>query len=471
MIKWGKSKKVKNQILFFSKPSDLALPYLVEFAHIDMALKKDEDGKIKVFPLVEEGKIIHYILVRYKNTKVLKQQLDTFFLPQIKKTLEDLNQDFVLDLDRYDFSFELKRSIEDLLVYSLYKFSRYKDASKGFNLWINDSSRPKTDWEAIKESIFFTRDLVNEPPAEVNPQSMEELIKDRFNTKENVKIEVIKWNKLAKLWLNGIWNVWRGSEYEPRLIIIKYLPQSKKGFKYALVGKGVTFDSGGYNLKPTGYMEDMKSDMAWAAAVLGALDYLIKVKHSNNLIVAVPLVENLVSGKAYKPWDIIKMYNWKTVEVGNTDAEGRLILADALAFIEDKYSPQTIIDVATLTWAQIIALGNKIAALMWSNSKLNNKLKELSWELYERVWELPLFKPYFDSMKSYIADFANVSNQKWWPWTITAGLFLSQFVKTSNRVHLDIAGPAGVFSWVDPLYGPWATGFGARLLAYFIVNN
>ncbi len=471
MIKWGKSKKIKNEILFFSKPADLALPYLVEFAHADMSLKKDEDGKVKVFPLIEDGKIYHYILVRYKNTVTLKEKLDTFFLPQIKKALEELQKDFVLDLDRYEFWPELKKSIEDLLIYSLYKFFRYKEESKSFNLWINDSDRSKKEWEAIKESIFFARDLVNEPPAEVNPQSMEELIKARFGKKENIKIEVIKWDKLQRLGLNGIWSVGRWSEHEPRLVIVKYTPQTKKEFKYALVGKWVTFDSWGYNLKPTGYMEDMKSDMAWAAAVLGALDYLVRTKYFGNVIVAVPLVENLVSGKAYKPGDVIKMYNWKTVEVGNTDAEGRLILADSLAFVEDKYKPEMIVDVATLTGAQIIALWNKIAALMWPNSKLNRKLQELSWKLYERVWELPFFKPYFDSMKSHIADFANVSNQKWGPGTITAGLFLSQFVKTTKWMHLDIAGPAGVFNGADPLYGPGATGFGTRLLAYFIADN
>ena len=469
-IKVGKNQKVKNQVLFFSKPADLALPYLVRFAEIDMGLKKDEEGKVAVLPLIEEGELTHYILVRYKNLKVLEQKLDILFIPKIKQAFESLGKSFVLDLDKTPFGDSLKRNIGDLLALALYRFERYKKEKRKHYLWINDSSRSKKEFEAMVESLQFVRDLVNEPPSEVNPESVEKIIRELFEGKKNVKIEVIKGQKLKKLGLNGIWAVGSGSQYEPRLVIVRYMPvKSQK--PVGLVGKGVTFDSWGYNLKPTGYLEDMKSDMAWSAAVLGALDYLIKTKYSGNVIVAVPLVENLISGKAYKPGDVIKMYNWKTVEVGNTDAEGRLILADALAFVEDKYQPEMIVDVATLTGAQIIALWNKIAALMWSNSRLNRKLQEISWRLYERVWELPSFKPYFESMKSHIADFANVSNQKWWPWTITAGLFLSQFVKIPNWIHLDIAGPAGVFSGTDPLYGPGATGFGTRLLAYFIANS
>jgi leucyl aminopeptidase len=157
------------------------------------------------------------------------------------------------------------------------------------------------------------------------------------------------------------------------------------------------------------------------------------------------------------------MYNWKTVEIGNTDAEWRLILADALSYIEKNFKPEYIFDFATLTWAQIIALWNKIAAALWKNENLIKKIQKISWQIKERVWELPYFQPYFESMKSEIADMNNVAGWKYWPGTITAGLFLGQFVKNKNWVHFDIAGPTGIFKWKDPLYWPWATWFWVRL--------
>jgi len=241
-IKVGKNQKVKNQVLFFSKPADLALPYLVRFAEIDMGLKKDEEGKVAVLPLIEEGELTHYILVRYKNLKVLEQKLDILFIPKIKQAFESLGKSFVLDLDKTPFGDSLKRNIGDLLALALYRFERYKKEKRKHYLWINDSSRSKKEFEAMVESLQFVRDLVNEPPSEVNPESVEKIIKQLFEDKKDVKIEVIKGQKLKKLGLNGIWAVGSGSQYEPRLVIVRYMPvKSQK--PVGLVGKGVTFDS------------------------------------------------------------------------------------------------------------------------------------------------------------------------------------------------------------------------------------
>ena len=469
MLKTLANKKVKNQILFFKEFWELKEPVVKKFASKEMKLSKWEDGKIKLFLSHQNEATNYYILVRYKNIESLKSKLDTLFIPQIKQVLDNVQKDFLLDLDITDFDSDLKRNIGDLLALALYQFTKYKKPKTSYDVYIKDASRKKKELEVMIESLAFVRDIVNEPPSQINPQSMEKVIKSKFGKLENVQIQVIKGEKLKKLGLGGIWAVGSGSVWEPRLVILKYSPL-KTQKPVALVGKWVTFDSWGYNIKPTGYIEDMKWDMAGAATVLGALHYLATLKIKKNIIVAVPLVENLVSDRAYKPGDIIKIYNGKTIEVGNTDAEWRLVLADALSYIQKNFKPSKIIDLATLTGAQIIATWTKIAALMGKNSQLNQSIQTLSRDIYERVWELPLFEPYFETMKSAIADFNNVSNQKWSPGTITAGLFLSQFVDIKDWVHIDIAWPAGIVGTQNGLYWPGATGFGMRILTYFLTK-
>lgn len=217
-------------------------------------------------------------------------------------------------------------------------------------------------------------------------------------------------------------------------------------------------------------MEEMKVDMTGSATVLGILRYAMNNKRKKNIVVGIPVVENLISGNAFKPGEVITMYNGKTVEVGNTDAEGRLILADTLSYVEEKYKPSYAFDFATLTGAQVIALGHKFSAIIGRNPKLNQKIQDLSLSLKDRVWELPFFEPYFASYKSEIADMNNISSQgRMGPGTITAGLFLSQFIGMKNWAHFDIAGPAYVPG--DAVSGGGATACMLRLMIHVIENE
>jgi len=271
--------------------------------------------------------------------------------------------------------------------------------------------------------------------------------------------------------LNGIYEVGRWSQHAPRLILLEYRGNpTKKWRDIALVGKGVCFDAGGYNIKPTGGIETMKTDMTGAATAIGVRHYMTQMGEKKNIIIATPFVENLIAHHAYKPGDIITMYNGKTVEIANTDAEGRLILADTLSYVEKKYKPEHIRDIATLTWAQIVALGNKITAMMTHDDVMAEKIQTISRNILDRVWRLPLYKPYLEKYKSHIADIANAGmGGGAGPGCINAGLFLSEFIDNPHRIHFDIAGPS--FSWQDPLTGHGATGCLLRLLIHTIMKK
>lgn len=462
-IKFWQNLNAENQIIIFQKDEDLKELSMQKFSQQKLQFKKGENVKADIFPEIKNNKVVYTLLIKIKNLKKLDDELESNIVPQIANTIKKIKWNWLLDLKKDNLLNEnQKKLLTELLIQAFYKFDKYlSKKEKQYSLGVNINKDLENHLITLQNSLYFTKDLVNEPPTAINPESMEEVIKKRFKTK--VKIKTIKWEQLQKLWLNGIFYVWKGSKYPPRLIILEYRPNKKDSRNVALIWKGVTFDAWGYNLKPTGYIEDMKSDMAGAATVLWILDYAIKTNLNKNIVVAVPLVENLVSDRSFKPWDIIKMYNWKTVEVWNTDAEWRLILADSLAYIEKNYKPEYVFDFATLTGAQLIALGNKIAAILGKNENLIKKIQKLSWQIKERVWELPLFGKYFEWMKSEIADMNNIFWWKWGPWTITAALFLSQFVKNKNWCHFDIAGPAGIFSGKDPLYWHWATGFWVRL--------
>ncbi len=238
------------------------------------------------------------------------------------------------------------------------------------------------------------------------------------------------------------------------------MPGAKK--TVALVGKGVTFDSGGLNIKTGGYMADMKSDMSGAAAVAATLVTAARLKQKINLIGAIPIVENMLSGRATRPGDIIKSYTGKTVEIGNTDAEGRLILVDAMAYAIKKYKPQITIDLATLTGACVVALGDNIAGVFSDDDELAGAITSAGEITHERCWRLPLPEDYKEMLKSDFADINNMPSSRYGG-AITAALFISEFVDKTRWAHIDIAGPAYIKK--DNAYcGPGGTGFGVRLL-------
>jgi len=261
--------------------------------------------------------------------------------------------------------------------------------------------------------------------------------------------------------MGGVIGVSQGSANPPRFLILQYFGNAKSEKPIVLIGKGVTFDTGGISIKPSANMEQMKMDMCGAAAVIGAFEAVSRLKLKLNLIGLIPIVENMPSGNAMKPGDIIRSYSGTTIEVQNTDAEGRLILADALDYAAN-YKPKAVIDIATLTGAAVITFGHLVSAMMGNNEELKRKVFAAGEKTFERVWELPLYDDYDKLMKSDVADIKNIGPARQ-AGTILGGVFLKKFVNNKYPwVHLDIAGTAMLNEASD--YTPKETsGVGVRL--------
>jgi len=314
--------------------------------------------------------------------------------------------------------------------------------------------------QTICEGTIMARNWVSTPPNEKKPEQFSREIA-RLAGKEKLKVRVIQEGELKKLKMNAMLAVAAGSESSARLVILEHEPGDSKQ-TIVLVGKGVTFDSGGINLKPSGSLEDMKMDMAGAAAVAATMITAARLGIRKRLIGVIPIVENMPSGSATRPGDIVRSYAGKTVEIGNTDAEGRLILIDAISYAIKKFRPDTVIDLATLTGACVMALGEKIAGVFSPDDDLSNMLISAGEKTYERCWRLPLPEDYKELIKSDLADIKNLASSRMGG-AITAALFLSEFADVSKWAHIDIAGPA--FAKKGTTYCPkGGTGFGVRLL-------
>lgn len=317
---------------------------------------------------------------------------------------------------------------------------------------------------ALVNEVFGARDLVNEPPSVATPTFIATYAEERAAETPGLECTVWKPKQMEKEGLTGILAVARGSREEPRFIQLHWKgPGATKHI--ALVGKGVTFDSGGLSLKPANSMESMKYDMAGAATVIGTAIAVARLNLPIEITAYAPTTENLPGGRAQKPGDIIRYMNGRTAEVLNTDAEGRLILADALA-LASKTNPDAIIDVATLTGAARIALGVQYAAVLGTNQPLIDALMAASRGTGELLWQLPLAQEYKEDIRSLVADVKNVGAGG--AGTITAALFLQEFVEAAVPwAHLDIAGPA--FAERDfPIASKGATGYGIRLLVEYL---
>jgi leucyl aminopeptidase len=312
---------------------------------------------------------------------------------------------------------------------------------------------------AIAEAVMWARDMVNLPSKEKPPAKFAAEARKLLRGK-GVTVSVFDVPQLEAMKLGGVLGVGQGSHQTPRFLKLTYSPAGARGKALALVGKGVVFDSGGLSLKTGAGMETMKCDMSGAAAVVAAMSALQELGVKTKVYGYVPLVENMPSGTAIRPGDVLRIRNGKTVEVLNTDAEGRLILADALSLAsEDK--PAAVIDVATLTGACVVALGEKVAGLMGNDDAWIDQVRGAADRVGERVWPLPLPADYRKGIDSPIADIKNVGPRE--GGALTAALFLQEFVDDVPWVHLDIAGPA--FLGADDGYLPkGGTGFGVRTL-------
>jgi leucyl aminopeptidase len=317
--------------------------------------------------------------------------------------------------------------------------------------------------QALIPAVFLARDLVNEPPSVATARFLGEQAA-RVCRGRGLSVEVWDKKKITAMKLEGLLAVNRGSQEEPRFISIHYKPPGKPRKKVALIGKGITFDSGGLSLKPSKSMETMKLDMAGGAAVIATLSSLPKLGLDIEVTGYVPTTDNLPGHNAQKPGDVIHYLNGKTIEVLNTDAEGRLILADALALAAQQ-KPDYMINLATLTGACMVALGTQVAGLFSNNQPLADALLRGAGETGEKLWQLPLVKEYKDSIKSSVADMKNIGGAH--GGAIIAALILQEFVADVPWAHLDIAGPA--FAESDNLICPkGGTGFGVRTLINFL---
>jgi leucyl aminopeptidase len=360
--------------------------------------------------------------------------------------------------------------VEGMLLAS-YQFNRYRSNSKPgvevksltlLKTGLTRSTAMEQSVRAVEQAIpgvFLARDLVNEPPSITTAQFLGEQA-ERHCRGRGLSVEVWGKKKIEAMNLAGLLAVNRGSLEEPRFITIHYKPSAKPRKKIFLIGKGITFDSGGLSLKPSKSMETMKLDMAGGAAVIGAMSRLPYLHPDLEVTGYIPTTDNLPGGNAQKPGDVIRYLNGKTIEVLNTDAEGRLILADALA-LAARQKPDYIINLATLTGACMIALGAEVAGIFSNNQALADNVMRCARETGEKLWQLPLVKEYREDIKSSIADIKNIGGSH--GGAITAALILQEFVEDIPWAHLDIAGPA--FAEKDsPICPRGGTGFGVRTL-------
>ena len=479
-VKISYSKKLSgkistNLVLFTNEKFNLSnlKRYIsnLEFSYINDLLKiSDLTKNLFVYEVNSKKKIV---LVSIKNNIELSdiENLGAEFYERVKSDKKNeyfLNSDSIYS-DHKNFigyflhGFKLKS----------YEFNIYKSKKEQKIISINvignknkATIQNELRFKAIEEGTFFARNLVSEPPNVLNPKEYSNrLLKLR---KLGIKVTVYNELQMKKLGMHSLLGVGRGSVNESFLVTLEWNGNKKdKKAPVSFVGKGVCLDTGGISLKPAKFMEEMKYDMAGSAVVAGLLQTLATRKAKINAVGVVGLVENMPGGNAQRPGDIVKAYNGKTIEVLNTDAEGRLVLADALSFTEAKFKPRFMIDLATLTGAIIMALGEEYAGLFSNNDDLSSKIFKVGEKVKEKVWRLPLHNNYDKLINSTIADMQNI-NYSGGAGSITAAQFLQRFVTNKTPwAHLDIAGMA--FSKKAANLNPGgATGFGVRLLNQLI---
>ena len=317
----------------------------------------------------------------------------------------------------------------------------------------------------FSDGAILARDLQAEPGNTATPTYLAAQARKIASASPRIKVKILDKAKIKKLKMGAFIGVSNGSQEPPKLIVLEYRGTSPKHKPIALVGKGITFDSGGISLKPGAAMEEMKYDMSGAAAVLGVFKALSELDLKENIVGVIPATENLPSGTALKPGDIVKTYSGKTIEIINTDAEGRLVLADALSYTIKNYKPSRIIDLATLTGSVVVALSTHATGIISNDADLTKKLIDAGETTGERLWELPLWDPFRDQIKSDFADMKNIGGKG--GGTITAAALLENFVEDTPWAHLDIAGTAYLSGSLD--YSPKGpTGVGVRLLLEYL---
>jgi len=444
-----------------------------EFSYINDLLKTNDLNKnLFIFEVNSKKKII---LISIK--KILKsfdiENLGAEFYGRINR---GKNSEYFIDSDSIISQHE---NFTGLFLHGLklksYEFNKYKTKKNTRLISINvlgNKNKPSTQnqlkFKALEEGTFYARDLVSEPGNILHPSEYAKRL--NLLRKDGLKVNIYDEKKLKKLGMNALLGVGQGSTKGSYLVTMEWHGAKNNSKPLAFVGKGVTFDTGGYSLKPAKFMEDMTYDMAGSAAVVGLMKNLALRKAKVNAVGVVGLVENMVSGDAQRPGDIVKSYSGKTIEVLNTDAEGRLVLADALTFTEKKFKPKFMVDLATLTGAIIVSLGSEYAGLFSNDDKLSKQILNAGEKVEEKLWRMPLHKNYDKLINSKNADMQNI-NYVGGAGSTTAAQFLQRFILNKTPwVHLDIAGMA--FSkYGGALNSGGATGFGVRLLNKLIEEH
>ncbi|OGW95713.1 MAG: hypothetical protein A2Z81_03370 [Omnitrophica WOR_2 bacterium GWA2_45_18] len=444
----------------------------IEFLHTTDQFT-GESGQ--VFPLIFRKKIILLAGLGKKEELTLmslratvRKALQASFLKKIK------NVEMLVP----DPTDDVMNAVLEAVLIGNYTWRKYRTENSE-NKTVDDkhiflvagSKKVFEETRVICEGVNFTRDLINDNADVITSEYMEGAVRRLIKDKKNVSVEILNKKELKAKGLGLHLAVNQGSKKEPKLMIVQYHGSSKKDDTTALVGKGLTFDTGGLNLKPTGSMETMRTDMSGAAAVLGVLKNVLSLNVKKNILFVIALAENVIGSQAYKPGDVIKGYAGKTVEVGNTDAEGRLVLADAISYTIKNYKPSRLIDIATLTGACVVALGYDYSGLVSPDEQLASQLLRSSEQTDDRVWRLPIYAELKDAIKSKVADIRNIGFAKGAAGALTAAEFLHQFTENTPWAHLDIAGTAFVEGDGRMYFGHGATGAGVRLLTHFLRYN
>jgi leucyl aminopeptidase len=482
------------------KTSSLAVKFLIEEKKFKENLNSIERiFNVKISELqkntfLKEGKQIR--LNKYDGKPdeilILKVKINNSFTPDyFRNAMAGLIQDIYQEEIRYLHIFLPKydtfknyfpteeyynQTFVEGLFYGNYSFDNYKSEKskeKDLDIFLHAEDEVKLHYGLktslkVMEGVNFARDLQNEPGSALTPEILADTISDKLSLK-GISIKVFDEKEIKRRKMGGLFSVGQGSDNPPRFIVINYSPAKKvkKLKRVVLVGKGVTFDSGGISIKPSQDMGEMKADMSGAAVVAGVILAAAKSNLAIEITGIIPAAENLLSGSSYRPGDIITTASGKTVEVENTDAEGRLILADALDYA-CRQKPDYIIDLATLTGAVVVALGSITAGLFTKNNYLKDTIYNSGLKTFERVWQLPLWDEYYEFIKSDVADIKNLGGK--WGGAITAAKFLEHFIdKDIPWAHLDIAGPT--YPNKTRNYNKkYMTGYGVRLI-YEVLNR
>jgi leucyl aminopeptidase len=432
----------------------------------------------------KEGKEITYSFLSIPKTQKNKYlSLSNLFGSALSKAQKEASELIFIFLSK-KLEEELGRSeialhLQKVLILKLYQYNEFFSDKKrimftDFNIFLISEAEEKISLMAnleegciIGQASNFSRYLSDIPANKLYPKSFINLVQAEIE-KHNLKCEMTIFDKeqLTAMGMEGIVSIGKGSARDPHFLVLKHEPETKSpGKTIALIGKGITFDTGGISIKPSENMEDMKADMSGAATVVASFIALNKLKSKHTIYALTPLAENMVDGNSIRPGDIVTFYNGKTAEIKNTDAEGRIVLADALAYASKNIKPDIMIDLATLTGACAVALGPVYAGLMSEDETLTQEIIQKGIETGDRCWRLPLEDAYKPNMHSDFADMANIGTKGYRAGTTMGGMFLREFVDpTISWAHIDIANVATEcpFKTYLPSYG--ATGFGVHLL-------